>query len=58
MGGGGGGTHSKVCNSVTIDIWNWAIERGIWLSAAYILVQKMKLLTTSRAIFMTTQNGL
>ena len=35
-----GGTHYKVCNSVAIDIWNWAIERGIWLSAAYISSSK------------------
>ena len=31
-----GGTHSHECNQVAQQIWDWAVERGIWLSAAYI----------------------
>ena len=31
-----GGTHSPECNQVAQQIWGWAVERGIWLSAAYI----------------------
>ena len=31
-----GGTHSKTCNEVAKNIWFWAIERNIWLSAAFI----------------------
>ena len=31
-----GGTHSPECNHVTQQIWEWAIARDIWLSAAYI----------------------
>ena len=31
-----GGTHSPECNQVAQQIWEWAVERGIWLSAAYI----------------------
>ena len=35
-GGGGGGTHSPECNQVAQQIWEWAVDRGVWLSAAYI----------------------
>ena len=31
-----GGTHSPDCNHVTQQIWEWAVARDIWLSAAYI----------------------
>ena len=31
-----GGTHSKECNSIAKDIWQWCIERQIWLTAAHI----------------------
>ena len=31
-----GGTHSPECNHVSRHIWEWAIARDIWLSAAYI----------------------
>ena len=31
-----GGTHSPECNQVAQQIWEWALERDIWLSAAYI----------------------
>ena len=31
-----GGTHSPECNHVSQKIWEWAIARDIWLSAAYI----------------------
>ena len=31
-----GGTHSPECNQVAQQIWEWAVERGIWLSVAYI----------------------
>ena len=31
-----GGTHSPECNQVAQQIWEWAVERGICLSAAYI----------------------
>ena len=35
-GGGGGGTHSTVCNAISKTIWEWAVPRNIWLSAAYV----------------------
>ena len=28
------GGRTKVCNKVTRQIWDWCLERGIWLSAA------------------------
>ena len=31
-----GGCKSVRCNEVTIEIWNWAIPKNIWLSAAHI----------------------
>ena len=31
-----GGCKSRECNSITKDIWGWARERNIWLSAAHI----------------------
>ena len=31
-----GGTHSHICNVAARSIWDWAIERNIWLSAAFI----------------------
>ena len=31
-----GGTHSMVCNLVAKAIWEWAIPRNVWLSAAHI----------------------
>ena len=31
-----GGTHSPHINKVAKDIWLWARERGIWLSAAHV----------------------
>ena len=31
-----GGCKSRECNSITKDIWDWARERNIWLSAAHI----------------------
>ena len=31
-----GGTHSPECNHVSRLIWEWAIARDIWFSAAYI----------------------
>ena len=31
-----GGSHSMVCNSLAFDMWSWAAERSIWLSAAHI----------------------
>ena len=33
---GGGGGMSLECNSLTQEIWNWAIVRNVWLSAAHI----------------------
>ena len=35
-----GGTHSKECNSTAKDIWQWCIEKQIWLTAAHIPVTK------------------
>ena len=32
----GGGTHSLACNLVARDLWLWAKERNIWLSADHI----------------------
>ena len=31
-----GGCHSLECDTVTKDIWAWALTKNIWLSAAYI----------------------
>ena len=31
-----GGTVSSSCNGMAKNIWGWAIDRGIWLSANYI----------------------
>ena len=36
MGGGGGDTHSTVCNVISKTIWEWAVPRNIWLPAAYV----------------------
>ena len=35
-GGGGGGTHSLICNDIAKSIWQWATHRNIWLSVAYV----------------------
>ena len=31
-----GGCHSPICNNLTKLLWFWAMQRNIWLSAAYI----------------------
>jgi len=31
-----GGTHSIECNSAAKDIWQFCIEREIWISEAHI----------------------
>ena len=31
-----GGCRSLECNSLTKEIWDWATDRNIWLSAAHI----------------------
>ena len=31
-----GECESLECNSLTQEIWNWAIVRNVWLSAAHI----------------------
>ena len=31
-----GGCRSLECNSIAKDIWDWAIDKDIWLSAAHI----------------------
>ena len=31
-----GGTHSVLCNALAVEIWQCAIPRNIWLSAAFI----------------------
>ena len=30
-----GGCKSDGCNRITYEIWQWAIDRNIWLSAAH-----------------------
>ena len=30
-----GGCKSDGCNRITYEIWQWAIEKNIWLSAAH-----------------------
>ena len=30
-----GGCESDSCNRIAYDIWQWAIEKSIWLSAAH-----------------------
>ena len=31
-----GGTHSQLCNDVALAIWDWAEQKGVWLSATHI----------------------
>ena len=31
-----GGTRSQLCNNITVDIWKWAQNNTVWLSAAHI----------------------
>ena len=31
-----GSTHSIICNEITREIWNFAISKNIWISAAHI----------------------
>ena len=31
-----GGTHSVSCNTISYDMWQWSIKRGIWLSACHV----------------------
>ena len=31
-----GGTHSIECNTIAKDIWQWCIDKQIWLTAAHI----------------------
>ena len=31
-----GGMQSRECNEISKDVWQWAIERNIWVSAAYV----------------------
>ncbi|XP_068692889.1 uncharacterized protein [Montipora foliosa] len=31
-----GGTHSRECNTIAKDIWQWCIDKQIWLTAAPI----------------------
>ena len=31
-----GGTHSRECNTIAKDIWQWCIDKQIWLTAAHI----------------------
>ena len=31
-----GTSHSKHCNMITKQIWDFCIEKGVWLSAAYV----------------------
>ena len=31
-----GGTHSKTCNLIAYDMWQWAIAHNIWLSACHV----------------------
>ena len=36
MGGGGGGTHSRECNNIAKNIWQWCRDKQTWLTAAHI----------------------
>ena len=31
-----GGTHSRECNTIAKDIWQWCIDKQIWLTATHI----------------------
>ena len=31
-----GGIRSDLCDDIAFDIWQWAAERQIWVSAAHI----------------------
>ncbi len=31
-----GGCHSLECDTITKDIWTWAIAKNLWLLAAFI----------------------
>jgi hypothetical protein len=33
---GGGGTKSRPLNQLAVEIWQWCIERNIWISATHI----------------------
>ena len=34
--GGRGGIRSNLCDAIAFDIWQWAAEQQIWVSAANI----------------------
>ena len=31
-----GGTHSRLCNAVTKEVWLWAMTQGVWLTITHI----------------------
>lgn len=31
-----GGSHSPACNGIAIEIWQWALNKGVWLSASHV----------------------
>lgn len=31
-----GGTKSLVCNEVCIEIWEWCVDRGVWITCSHI----------------------
>ena len=36
IGDAPGGSHSRECHTIAKDIWQWCIDKQIWLTAAYI----------------------
>ena len=52
-----GGTHSRECNSIAKDIWQWCIDKQIWLTAAYIPGTKMLRLTKNHVSSQATRSG-
>ena len=52
-----GGTHSRECNTIAKDIWQWCIDKQIWLTAAHIPGTKMLRLTENRVFSPTTRDG-
>jgi len=52
-----GGTHSRECNSIAKDIWQWCIDKQAWLTAAYIPGTKNVVLTENHVSSQTTRSG-
>ena len=52
-----GGTHSKSCNELAREIWLWAKDKNIWLSAEHIAGKENKISDLSLEILKLPLNG-